>query len=684
MNRKILAHAVWCALLSLSTPISPSFAAEWQPQLLPPQSGELRKAGEAIRIQIPTLSEATVKTLTFEFDDIDITSVIKRSGNTFSYTPTQPLQKGQHVLRVVENAADGSILERGAWTIDVRKSKKLRESATVIDATLTITRRISEDIENNDPLATPVEQPDKTQGTGSFSLTSNIANKDWRLKSRIELVYTSQKELTVRQKSLDLASYLFTHSVGHFETNVGHHTVTAPDSMILHSITRRGISARYYTPETGFNAGVFSVRGAEIVGFTGGLGVSNSDNRISGATITARPLKNNRNALEISSTAISGRGPQVGAGEGGDPTQVQGSAVNVVADGNMLKKRLRIRGEAAATRFDADGSANALKKESDNAYSLLLQFSPWTEKQVKGKPMGLQFGVENKKIGTFFRSITNIDAVSDRNLIRGFLNFNWSGFDLQASLGRERDNVNNLAIIGQSETTQQIINISYAPEQKYKEDGTAITKWYGQPNYSLAYFRSDQEVIDASATLAKGKLLSTRNLEGTAAFIYNTWDWSLTLRKGREEDLSGNNPDSRSEGADLAANFRIGEKLTISPGLQFNTSRDTRTNIDTDTTDSSLNITYNATSKLNTSFTYTLNHVEAPGDGIFAAPVDTETKYYSFLVNYKVVEPKGNKPGLSVSLTGSRNEIENNADPAQSTETTQVILSLTVGWSPTY
>ncbi|GMQ92107.1 MAG: hypothetical protein BMS9Abin11_1426 [Gammaproteobacteria bacterium] len=674
MNRKILAQAICCALVTLSVPISSSFAASWTPQLLAPASGDFRKGSEPVRIQILGLPANVAKTLTFEVDDIDVTSVVKQRGDVFTFTPTQAMAKGGHTIRVVENAADGSIIERGIWKIDIRKSRGLREASGALNATVTYTRRVNDDGLNGPDI------PDKNQGTGSFQFSGAAANDNWRLKANVDIVYNSQADQTQRQHAWDIAQFLFTHSVGAVETNIGRHAIAAPDSLIVQSLNRRGVSVRYRKPETGFNFGGFAIRGSEVIGATGGFGAGDPNNRISGLSLTARPLRSNRNKLEISSTAVSGQGSEAGDAAGGDLTVVSGSAANFVADANFLKQKLRIRSEIAATRFDADGPGNALKEESDNAHALLLQYTPWLDKQIKGKAFGLQFGFENKRMGTFFRSMANLSAISDKDLNRAFLQLNWSGLDFQASLGKEKDNVNDIAGLGQSETTQTVLNITFAPEQKYKKDGAPTTKWWGQPNYSLAYFKSDQKVIKASPVLALGKLTSTSNLEGTAAFTYNTWDWSVSLSKGKEEDFTGNNPDTETDGINLNANFRIGEKLTLSPTLQISTVADQATGIDTDTTVAGLTVGYIINSKVNTSFTYNLNRDEAGTDGIIAA-IDRETTDYTIAVNWVVKTPKENRPGFTLSLQGSRNEVDDGIDPTQSTDTTQIFLTATIGWN---
>jgi len=54
--------------------------------------------------------------------------------------------------------------------------------------------------------------------------------------------------------------------------------------------------------------------------------------------------------------------------------------------------------------------------------------------------------------------------VADRELMRVFTDFNYSGFAAQLSLGRETDNVNDIALLPQTESLQTVASLSFTPQ----------------------------------------------------------------------------------------------------------------------------------------------------------------------------------------------------------------------------
>ena len=122
-------------LFSTSSAMAAS-ATDWRPTLVKPTDGVFGQS-ETIHILLPKrLPAETLQHLALELDDIDVTSLVALTGNQADVTPVQPLAWGKHHLRLVEYATDGSIIERGDWTLDVRQSKQFREATLQTNATL--------------------------------------------------------------------------------------------------------------------------------------------------------------------------------------------------------------------------------------------------------------------------------------------------------------------------------------------------------------------------------------------------------------------------------------------------------------------------------------------------------------------------------------------------------------------
>ena len=75
---------------------------------------------------------------------MDVTATVVRQGNQIVFTPPQPLSFGDHLLRLVEHGADGSITERGLWKISVPKTAAFREASLQGNVTINLVRRVAD------------------------------------------------------------------------------------------------------------------------------------------------------------------------------------------------------------------------------------------------------------------------------------------------------------------------------------------------------------------------------------------------------------------------------------------------------------------------------------------------------------------------------------------------------------
>ncbi len=679
MKNYKLAPARLLALASLLTLLIPTktvlaaASSDWQPSLEIPSSGVFGPS-ETIRITLPQLPGDTLQHLALELDDIDVTSLVSMQGNQATVTPTQPLAWGQHHLRLMEYSADGGIIERGVWTLEVRQSAHFREAAMKANVTLNGTYRVADN-----HLVNP---PGNAQSNGAAHVEGAVANDGWRISGNADVLYNSQARLLPRQKQeADLGTFLLTGNAGLVTVNAGHQAV-APDSLIMQGFNRRGVSASVSSPDTSAAITGFELHTQDIVGAQQGFGIGDSGNRVDGITATAHPISSNRDALLVSATYLSGEGPnQVGAAAGGDPTATGGRAGSLSADGNMLDKRLRLRGEYAATQFDFDGVNAGNPAQSDHAYAALAQFTPWHDKVVGGQPMVVSVGADNQRIGTFFRSPANPTGVADRQATRGFASLDWHGLNAQFSLGHQTDNVDDLALLPRTEITQGVFSMTYTPLPVPGPDGQLPPpSWYGQPTYNMTYVNVDQGVEKASATLTSGALHATRNLSLSAAFNYPTWNWSVAHTLGKDDDLKNIGPDTENHLTQLTANLRFGDKLTVGPTAQINevTNKDNN-NLDSDTRTMGLNLGYVFTQRLSANLNYSLNHQHVK-DGSTDLKTEDTTGNLSWLVQ----PAQGFKPGVTLALEGLYHQADDRVVATNNVNNYQVFLKAAVSWQPGY
>lgn len=672
-SARLLARACLLSLSFIAAPALAAPASDWQPSLITPPTGVFGPS-ETIRITLSQVPVDTLQHLALELDDIDVTSLVSMQGNQAAVTPPQPLAWGQHQLRLVEYSADGGIIERGVWTLEVLESTRFREAEMKANVTLNATNRVADN-----HLVNP---PDHNQSNGAAHIQGAVADDDWRVSGIADVLYNSQEKLLPRQKQqADLGTFLLTGNAGVLTVNAGHQAI-APDSLIMQGFNRRGVSASLASPDTGTSITGFGLHTQDIVGAQRGFGIGDTGNRVDGVTAIARPISSDRDALLVSATYLSGAGPnQVGVAAGGDPTATGGRASSLSADGNLLDKRLRLRGEYATTQFDFDGINSGNPAQSDHAYAAMAQFAPWHEKTVSGQPMAVNVGVENRRIGTFFRSPANPTGVADRQATRGFAGFNWFGLNAQLSLGHETDNVDDLALLPRTETTQGIVSLTYTPLQKPGADGQfPPPAWYGQPTYNMTYVNVDQGVEKASATLTSGALHATRNLALSASFNYPTWNWSVAHTLGKDDDLKHIGPDTENHLTQLTANLRLGDKLTLGPTAQINrvTNKD-NDNLDSDTTTMGLNLGYLFTQRISGNLSYNLNHQHVKDES-----ADLKTQDTVGSLSWMVQPAQGMKPGITLALEGLYHEADDRVTASNNLNNYQVFLKAAVSWLPGY
>lgn len=677
MNKKtprtrVLSRACFMAMLVFALPALSSPVA-WKPELSLPTSGSFGPS-DTIRIILPKLPNETRQRLSLELDDMDITRMVSYEGNRALFTPPQPMTWGIHHLRLVEHSPEGDIIERGVWTLEVRKNPRFREADLNGNMTLNLIRRVADD-----DLIGAVQ---RNQANGAAQLRGAVADGDWRISGNADVLYNNQEIQMPRAKNpVDVGPFLLTGSAGMFSVNAGHHAV-APDSLVMQGFTRRGISASIASPETGASLTGFGLRAQDITGTQEGFGIGDANNRINGVTAMVRPIAADQDALMLAATYLSGEGPdQIGTGVGGDPTVTGGRAGSLVADGNLFKKRMRLRGEYATTEYDFDGRHVGNAAQSDRAYAAMAVFTPWHQAVVKDQPLTASLGVENKRIGTFFRSPAFPGGVTDRKILRGFASIDWFGLNTQISLGHETDNVDDLVLLPRTETTQGIVSLTYAPIQRPAPDGQLPpTSWYGQPIYNITHVDLDQGVEKATATLASGALHATRNTTLSAMFHYGTWNWSVSHVTGRDEDFSNVAADTKNRMTQFNADVRVGEKLSVSPSVQFNEISNGNNNaLDSETMTTGMNVGYAFSQRVNGGLGYYANRQQVK-DG------STNLRSHDITgnLNWTVQPAAGVKPGVVLSLEGQYHDNEDRVTTANNQNNYQVFMKLAVSWQAGY
>ncbi len=629
--------------------------------------GPVRRPSDPIRIHVPGLAETDPGRLVLELDDIDVTDTVRREGEILVLTPVEPLAWGRHRLRLVERGPGDELVERGAWTIEIRHSVRLREAEASAEASLSGVRRVAE--------GGPEDPGTKSGSEGTGRVAGTVADGPWRLSAEAEFVHSSDPFQLPRERGvMDLGDFLLKGEFGSWWLTAGHHA-PAPPSLIAQNLRRRGVSAGYGRPDDRLSAAAFALRNQEVAGFSGGLGAGDPGNRVTGLTVSAHPLRDRPDALVVSATWLDGREPgQVGEGAGGDTeTQAEGQGASVALDGRLFDDRLQFQAELARTRYDFDGDGSA-EARRDRAFSFRADYAALEGRMLGDEPAMLSVGVERRRIGTFFRSVADPTGVADRDLLRASGTFSWAGWDVQADLGRETDNVNGLALLPRVRSLQGALSVSYTPPPR--DDPEAGPAWYGQPSWALNYVEFRQDVVRAGGGLTAGDFRDTDALSLSASFAYPAWNWSLSHTFGSEIDHAGVGADTGNAITELALYVADGDGPSVGLSVQRSRTEDRDAGIALTTETVALDLGQTLGTGLRASVGAAWNR-DRSSDGAAAL----RTLDATGMLQWTVHEGGSGRPGVQLSLEGQRHRRRDRVDSANDAVVYRVHLRLTVSWA---
>lgn len=650
----------------------------WSPTLLPAPQG-LRKPSEPIRLRLPQLPGEVIRRLTLELDAFDVTGLAALQGNELVVTVPSPLPYGTHRLRLVEIAPDGSLIERGAWNFDVRRSASFREAGLSADTALSASYRIAD---RN--LVEPA--PDKAQYSGAAQVRGLVADGDWRVQGNIDLLYDSQGGDPGRQpRALDSGRFLVRADAGALTAAAGHQDI-GPESLILAGFNRRGVSVGFVDRNAGNSATAFALHTQDVIGFQDGLGVGDSGNRVDGVVASGRPVPAWNDAVVVTATYLSGEGLDqsgtAGTGIAGDAFSSGGDAASIAVDSVLVERRLRLRGEQARTRYDLDGLDSGEPKQTGTARSGLVSYSPWSDKVVDDMPMTLQFVVDNRRISSFFRSPANPQGMADREGTRGSAQFGWGGLQLNASVGRSTDNVDDLANLERSELTERALNLGYTPTLRLPPPADPNQPpplpWYGQPSFAANYFNVDQDIVKSSATLATGPFQSTREISTNATFTYYRWSWSFGHALGKSDNFANLADDTTTRRNQIQFNVGVSEKLNIGTLWQrAHIANRSTAGQDGDSTTAGVNLGYAFTERINASVAYNFNRETRDDNAINA-----RTRDVAATLNWLAIPAHDTRPGLTLALDGQYHDFDDRVNLVPGRNQYQIFLKATMNWLP--
>ena len=643
--------------------------------LMPPTGRDYREPADAYRIFVPPdVPVEQLQQLTLELDGIDVTAMVSREGNYAVFKPPQALGFGKHQLRLVLNASDGSINELGLWTFRVRKSALFREANAQTNVDLAAVHRVSD--HGLDGLGR------RGSINGSATLDTQVANGDWRASANLQLIVDNLKQQTPNQESVDMASFLVTGQMKQATLNVGHHSVDASSLVMMDGYNRRGVSGTYASRDQRYAATAFSMHTNQLQGFRDGLGVGDPANRTSGVALKAFPFKSAPDRLYLQGVYLQGRGLDTDGATYGSPLSTGGDAWSLAADSNWLDRRMRVRAEYAATRYDFDGLNTGFGKESDHAQSYLVQYTPWLDKVVDNQPLQWNVGVNRTVVGQFFHSIANPGVPTGQESTSAFTTFSWAAWTASASFGRQFDNVEDDPTLPTTRTELFNLSTTYRPlPEPNAKPATGWASVFARPAYTVTLGHNRAKFVRTPSGFSGDIVDNTTNSASVRAdFTPGRWNWSIGHSYTQVDDRSGLQSNHRDNLTSFYSSIALGERVTGSASLDWDVDHNRDYQIDNKNLIGNLALQVTLLpGRLTSSLSYNLNRNYATDDSI-----DTRQATTSARLTWSLQHARGNRPGEDVYVDASYMDTEDRVTPSASNASYQVFVGLSVHWQPSY
>jgi len=614
--------------------------SDWVPELAP-AAAEARGGSEPIVILLPAdLDADTFARLAVELDDLDVTAFATIDAGSLTLEPPESLGTGTHSLRLIERGDDGSILERGAWSLEIRHSELIRDLSLSADLAGEVNGRVA-----SRGLETP-SQHVTAESAGNAEAAAG--DEGWRFTARGNYLYNSQLELGPDGRNIDIGEYRLDGELYDDDlvggVTLGDHD-TGIDNLIMSGFYRRGVSVHAGTTDDRVSVTGFVQRTEAMIGTRHVIGISHDEERVEGASVSFRPIEALQDNIKLTGTFYTGEGSTEGYGIGGEDVVNEGHGWSIAADTLWFDEALRVRGEYAWSAYDFDGKDEGFDAENAEAYSVLASLEPLRGATLDGSTFTWTLGVQRDQIDTFFQSLANPYLETDRETTSFFTDFYWDEFALQLRVDHQVNNVDNLGYLPTDRNISVSFSGTYTPFVEPLEDGSM--PWYGQPFFSLSGSLFEIDRIERSDDFPDDDANnSTRSLTFGTGSNYQDWSWNLSHTIYSFEDHLNSISDTRNNSTSLGAYVLVGDWLSLSPSVQldFYEDRDTGDGNQSMLLNLGADITM-IPNTLTASLTYTLNHRMGDGD-------TPDTNSLNGEVVWTLRPAEVNKLGIAVALSG--------------------------------
>lgn len=528
------------------------------------QTDEFIPSNGTIEFRVDGAPETGMPELAVFVGNVDVSALVTRDGNTFSYTPALiRLPSGEQEVTVY-NAGDGNWTEVGR--IPIRVLTRLGFEQVRYDPRLAIenTGQIAES-HSLDQLAP--ERETYQDFTFRIGFESDLVRPGLTVRSQVNTVGASNRQQALRfgleqddAPKYDLADYLVRAGAGRTTLSVGH-VAAGSNRHLINSFSSRGL-----TLESGvgpLSAKVGAMNGSSIVGWSNPVGLGESGHRILSGEIGIDPLENRSGTLRLDATVVDGSVlPLTGFNQDAIVNAETSRGFGFQLTAADPSGRVRFNGGYARSEYDDTEDQTLtrgetlviIRDETRNARYLDLSVDV-----LRGLKLGettfasLSTAVRHERIDPLYRSVASYTQSDLQE----------NGFDVTASVGpvnarfglsRRRDNLEEIPSILTTRTRTQQASLAMPFGVLV---GQSANTWLPQLSYNLNRVHQFGDGIPEnsgfSASHVPDQLSTVHGV--TAQWFRSTWQLMYRLDRSTQ--------DNRQEGREGADFERTSHSVTL-------------------------------------------------------------------------------------------------------------------------
>ncbi len=481
------------------------------------------------------------ETVRFIVDEIDVTSLCKITRTTLDYSPARPLSPGSHSMAVEMSDISGNRMPPVQSIFIVASPAPVADKSPVADA---VSAEVNISGEFRHEIAAKNDSDTNWRFQSALTMRTQAQKDQFKVSLDASANYIDEDAPGPDGENFNLDNFLLQLEYGKQLLALGDVSVEGTE-LISHSISRRGSRLALNLADTRIEA--FALRSNYITGYKEGLGLSDSDQMLTGGFVEKDLLKDKK--LTLKATYVSGRNERPEDYNASSLTAgTEGSIYSLLLKSRLFDEKLDFEGEYAGSQFDSDLSDDVGEK-SDSA---------WRAK-LSGRYEKLDGSVGYRYLGTDFRSIVNSTGANGREeyTVGGGIRFATSS--LRFTGFHNQDNVDNDPLFPVMKNTTASLNYNLF-----------ITDW------PSIYFNCTQSVLRSSdepagftpmenhiTTLGGGLSLSKNRWHLSPNYTYTTFD---------DRGETSNN-DSRTHVASLSAGYRPTDFSSINPFVTYVNSK---------------------------------------------------------------------------------------------------------------